>query len=153
MADDIFAVENHVDLLNLLLLTFDDVDIVLRHVVALHSEESQRLERAEVLLILKDLPKIRSMMLEELRHEQEVAVLVSVVDLVLELGLHVDLGVQVNHVVEQLAPIPALAHFVTASDDEDLRVGHIGVDVLVEFVEVADVCLFQVFVRLFCISL
>ena len=93
------------------------------------------------------------MMLKELRREQEIALLVSVVDLMLELGLYVDLRIQVNHMVKQLAPVPTLARLITAADHENLRVGHVGVDVLIELVEIPDLRRGLILVRLCLVSL
>ena len=81
-------------------LEIEDLEIFLTDVLALHTEESQSLQRLELILVLVDFPQVRPVVLKELWLEQQIASRVFVFKLQFVLWFYVDLRIQMDNVIE-----------------------------------------------------
>ena len=100
LANDVAAVKCNVHLLYFVFLEIEDLEIFLTDVLALHTEESQSLQRLELILVLVDFPQVWPVVLKKLWLEQQIASRVFVFKLQFVLWFYVDLRIQMDNVIE-----------------------------------------------------
>lgn len=88
--------------------------------LALYSKEGKRLQVFEVGLVFKDFSQVGSVVLKVLWLEEKVPVCILVLKLEFVLFFDVNLGIQMDHMVEQLALIATPTHFIAAAHYKDL---------------------------------